>query len=58
MPKELDQSRFSVTTKYEHVIGTTLQSAECHRTKILTEAVLRHTQEYDYEVHCTPLNDK
>lgn len=58
MPKELDQSWFRVTTKYELVVGSKLQSGECQRTKILVESVLRESQKYKYEVTCTPLNDK
>ena len=58
MPKELDQSWFTVTSKYELVVGSKLQAGECQRTKILMEAVLRQSEEYNYEVTCTPLNDK
>ncbi len=57
-PKDLEQSEFRVTTKYELVVGSKLQSAECNRTKILMEAALRHSQDFDYEVTCTPLKDK
>ncbi len=57
-PKELDQSWFRVTSKYELIVGSKLQAGECNRTKILVEAALRHSQEYDYEVTCTPLKDK
>ena len=57
-PKDLDESWFRVTTKYELVVGSKLQSGECQRTKTLVEAALRHSQKYSYEVTCTPLNDK
>ena len=53
---DLERSYFVVSTKYDVVLETELQSAECERTKILMENILRQSQEYSFKVTCTPID--
>lgn len=55
-PSELPKSHLIVMKRTEIFISTMLNSGECDRTKILLESALRHAQEYDYKVTCTPID--
>jgi len=56
-PKDLKKSSYTVTKGDEIVIITELQSAECSRTQILVESLLRKMYKEDsYNVTCTVID--
>ncbi len=57
--KDLDQAQFIITQGATIIVSSTLQSGECDRTKILTEALLRRQYKGDrYLVTCKLKNIK
>lgn len=51
---QLDRSEFIITQGNTIVVSSTLDTGECDRTKILTEALLRRQYKGDrYQVSCT-----
>jgi hypothetical protein len=56
-PKDLSRSEFLAVHNGETLVRSELQSAECNRTKILFEALVRKMhQQYNIKIICNELN--